>query len=171
MAFDITPTDRRFSMDLTFKPITKHDLEYIRVLRNRNRQHFLNNKVIGPALHAKWYKKYRNNPLDVMFVVKDYHTNERLGVCAIYDLDMVAQTCKIGRFIVEHDMRGWGIGGAMVRFCTNFALRVFKVKKAILLEVKGKNEKAINLYKDNHFEIVSYHRGIAYMERKVEADV
>jgi len=158
------------TMALTFKPISKHDVEYIRLLRNRNRQHFLDNKIIGPTNHLKWYKRYRMNPLDVMFIVKDYDTNDRLGVCAIYDLDMINQTCKIGRFIVEEDMRGWGIGSAMVRFCTNFALKVFKVRKAILLEVKGRNEKAIRLYKDNHFEIVSHHKGIAYMERKVEPD-
>lgn len=171
--FELAKTEARKKsngMVLTFKPISKHDLEYLRLLRNNNHRHFLNNKIIGPTQHLQWYKRYRFNILDTMFVVKDFHTNDRYGCCAVYDLDMEKQTVKIGRFIVESNMRGFGIGNRMVNFCVTFATRVYKVRRAILLEVRASNEKAISLYKDNHFEIVRQHRGIIEMERKVEVE-
>lgn len=151
---------------LSFKPLGKEDLEYIRIIRNKNKNAFLNNRTIGPTHHAKWYKSYKLNCCDVIFVVKDYYADERVGMLSIYDLNMVDQTCKIGRFIVEEEVRDGGIGSQMTKFAIEFAERVFKVHR-ILLEVKARNEIAHHIYKSSGFHEVRRARGIIYMERQV----
>ncbi len=60
---------------ISLRNITKHDLEFVRKLRNENRKQFFNTKIITKKAQQEWWNNYQ--PSDVYIICLDL---EPIGV-------------------------------------------------------------------------------------------
>ena len=135
-------------------PITQKDLDYLRRLRNNNRQFFLNSEHITRNQHLNWFKAYQKKNtagIEYMFILKDEGGNRGTG--AIYDIDHKKRKAKIGRFIIDESQRGKGFGEILLREIVNVASLKLSLKK-LTLEVLAGNKTAIDLYSKHQFKPV-----------------
>lgn len=135
---------------LQLKPIKEGDLEFIRKIRNQNRQFFLNNRLIAKEDHKRWFLNYKDKRNDYIFLLTD--KNIRLGMGSIYNIDHAKSKAEIGRFIIDKDFQGQGYGKILLSKIEQIAFDKLHLKK-IVLEVLRNNQSAINLYKKSKFQI------------------
>lgn len=142
--------------DIILRSIQKRDIEFIRILRNKNRQYFLYSGIISTEEQCKWYEKYEIAELDYMFIAFLKNNEEELavGTAAIYDIDTKAGSCEFGRIIVDHDATNRrGLGVEIVNAVCKIAKQQFGVK-VVKLEVYENNAPAIKTYLKAGFKAI-----------------
>ena len=135
---------------IRLRPLEKKDLEFLRRIRNDNRQYFLDSSYISKPAQQKWFNQYRRKTGDYMFILED--KEKSVGAGAIYNIDLVNKTAEIGRFVVDKQFHGKGYGRLMLNkilFVAKNELRLNKLK----LEAYNDNKKAIGLYRAEGFKI------------------
>lgn len=133
---------------VVLKPISAKDLEFLRCLRNENRQYFLNNTYITKSDQIKWFKIYKKKDNDRMFILVD--GKKKIGMGAIYNIDNKNKSAEIGRFVIGAVYQRKGYGGILLRKIQKAAFEELGLKK-LRASVFSDNKKAISLYKKNGF--------------------
>ena len=134
--------------------ISKTDLKYLRNIRNKNNQFFLNSTQITNKQQRDWYESYlqkEKSGKEYMFILQDVSTN--YGTGAIYNINQKNKTAEIGRFIVDEEFRGKGYGDILLKQIIELAFKKLALKK-VYLEVLFDNKQAIGLYNRHKFATV-----------------
>ena len=150
--------------------LEKRDLEFIRRLRNENRQHFLDSNYISEQDQQRWYKSYLLKNDDQMFVLENNGIS--VGCGALYNIDINKKKAEVGRFVIDKSHRGKGYGGILIRLIEEMALSKFEIKE-LYLEVLAANIPAILLYKRMGYKEVGRQSGSVFkmVKRNLVADI
>lgn len=132
---------------IILKPLEETDIEELRVLRNQERQFFLQDSIISPEGQASWYQKYLTKNNDIMFkIVKKDTPDKFVGAIAVYDIDWDNMTAEFGRTVVDKAKAPEkGIGLEATKAVCLFAFDVLKIK-LIKGEVIKTNERILKVY-------------------------
>lgn len=127
-------------------PLEKEDIEFVRILRNRNRDRFLYSQEISADAQQKWYADYLEKPGDYMFTV--WLHGRRVGAVAIYQVDLQAKSAEFGRLMIDREaagVRGLGV---------DTTLAACKIACGQL----GLHTITLEVYEDNEAAKVTYQR-------------
>lgn len=131
---------------VTLRPLEREDIEFVRVLRNRNRESFLYSQEISSPAQQQWYDRYLQEPGDYMFAV--CLQGRLVGAAAIYQVDCAAGTAEFGRLMI--DRKAAGMGG--------LGLETTRAVCGIALEQLGIHTVVLEVYADNEAAKVTYQR-------------
>lgn len=143
---------------IRIKTICQEDIEYIRQLRNKNKNYFLYSEEISKRDQIKWYEKYTKDKTDYMFIISRLINDEeiKLGVAAIYHIDSIKRECEFGRIIVDREnVCQKGMGVVITKSICDIAKEFFHIA-SVRLEVFDDNEPAKKTYIRAGFEINGY---------------
>ncbi len=130
-------------------PLDKTNLEFVRKTRNENFSFFINQQdQISKNDQKKWFHNYLQKRDDYMFTLVKNHL--KIGVGAIYDINLNKKTAKIGRFIVDGKFRNRGYGRVLLDKIEQVAFDRLGME-SLKLEVLVENKIAIKLYKHDGF--------------------
>ena len=133
---------------IRLRPINRADLEFIRRIRNENRQFFFDSNYISRQDQHKWFENYQNKVDDYMLILEDKRIS--VGMGAIYHIDKAKKQAEIGRFAVDKQFQGRGYGKLLMEKIERAAKMEIDLEN-IYLEVFGSNIGAVNLYLANGF--------------------
>lgn len=97
--------------------------------------------------------------------IEAYNNNILIGLIAIY---INSNDSFITNFSVSEEFHGQGVAKNLLMTCVNHINKF--LHKSIYLEVKIKNNRAINFYKRNRFEIIEKNKDNYKMELKIKRD-
>lgn len=148
--------DKLENSELILRPINETDIEQVRLWRNNDntRKWFLNDSLISVEQQRQWYKKYLNNPQEIIFIIQEKKENNRpIGMVSLYDINLHKKKAEFGKlFIGEEDARGKGYGSQVVKMICEFAFEYYHLV-TVHLEVLENNLRAIQTYKRLGFKI------------------
>jgi len=128
--------------ELRLSPLSKDELEKLRLLRNENRRFFFDAGEISRTEQETWYKSYLQTPQDYMFSA--FYEDQWIGTVSIYHVN--GEKAEFGRLLI--DKRRAGRGGLGVS-ATRLACR-------IAFEQLGISELFLEVYCDNAAAQVTY---------------
>ncbi|MBI5357185.1 GNAT family N-acetyltransferase [Candidatus Collierbacteria bacterium] len=135
---------------LRLRPIWFGDLEFVRRVRNDNRRKFLDDAYVSRSDQRRWFENYKKKTDDYMFVLKD--NGRKVGVGAIYNIDLAKKSTEVGRFVIDKQFQGMGYGKILVKKILSVAKNELRLDE-LRLEVFGDNKKAMGLYRSAGFNI------------------
>jgi RimJ/RimL family protein N-acetyltransferase len=95
-------------IDIELRPITADDIEFARVLRNANRDSFIDNREVSPEQQAVWFAALQHKPhVDFRIIWLD---GVRVGTMSVTTHPDGSR--EIGNGTVHDDYRGRGIATA-----------------------------------------------------------
>lgn len=97
--------------------------------------------------------------------IEAYNNNILIGLIAIY---INSNDSFITNFSVSEEFHGQGVAKNLLMTCVKHINKF--LHKSIYLEVKIKNNRAINFYKRNRFEIIEKNKDNYKMELKIKRD-
>lgn len=89
---------------IAVRQVTTDDLEFLRVLRNRNRQWFFDDREITPQDQATWFDRLATDSRCRFFVVAEQ--GRPLGTLSLTDR---GEAVELGNLLLEEERRGLGI--------------------------------------------------------------
>ena len=127
-------------------PLTAESSEKYRLLRNRDDigKWFTYKDKISSEQQINWFKRYEENPSDIMFSIIDTDENF-IGCNSIYNIDWKAGKAEYGRLIVDPVCAGKGYGALATKMAVFIAREKLKLNE-LYLEVYIENIPAINAY-------------------------
>lgn len=128
-------------MKLSFEILGRRHLEWLRCLRNQNREWFMDTKIIThPEMQELWFR-LSSGTGDLNLVIKN--EEERVGFISVYNIS--GGGAVVGRMMVDDKYKRQG-------YMEKSLVNVFDICKRYLgieelrLEVKGANIPARDLY-------------------------
>lgn len=140
---------------ILLKPLTWEDIEKLRILRNREREFFLDSKEISEEQQRKWYDRYLLKDNDIMFsIVRKSDSSIFCGSIALYDIDKRKGLCEVGRTLVDKDIcSDKGIGLEATSGACRFAFEVLGMQK-IQTQILKTNERSLRLHQRAGFHTI-----------------
>ena len=157
--------------DLRLKPIKKPDLEFMRNLRNQNRNFFIHSDAISTSeKQAGWFEEYTKKHDDYTFILTKNDT--KIGIGAIYNINEKKRNAEIGRFIIDQKFQGHGHGKILLKKIEELAFSRLGLE-SLYLEVLTGNKTAVNFYKKTGFikqkDILVNGKKVTFMIKKKES--
>jgi diamine N-acetyltransferase len=110
-----------------------------------NVRHFFTKGTLNPKTQRDWYKKYRQDPTDLTFIIMR-QPNIPIGMLALYRISDEQKTAEFGRLLIgEKQYRRKGYAYEACRECLFIAFCRLQLRE-IHLEVYESNREAICLY-------------------------
>ena len=146
-------------------PIEHKDIEFLRLLRNRERKWFVYSEEISEKAQEEWFARYRTVINDYMFsIYRKDNAGSTVGFAALYHVDEIKKTGEFGRIIIDKEKaseRGLGYDSTVCACLIGFEqLHLDK----IMLEVFSNNISAIKTYEKAGFVSCKENNSIIYME-------
>lgn len=131
------------------------DKEFLRKIRNENREFFLDQRFITASFHSKWFSEELKKPYSILFMICLTKSKETIsiGTIDLVDYNIREHEGVLGRFIIAKDFRHKGLGHQALEKFENFC-RVLKIRK-LSLELKKDNKDAFNFYTRERFKKIS----------------
>lgn len=147
---------------ITLRLVDERDLETILDWRNRDdvRVWFKTSDRLSFDSHKSWYQRYLAKDDDFFFLIES--AGILVGQCAIYNIDRLAKSAEVGRFLVAPGKTGHGYITRSCRELVGFGARVLGLSY-FYLEVMELNDKAIRVYKQCGFAEESRSGGLVRM--------
>jgi RimJ/RimL family protein N-acetyltransferase len=146
---------------IELEPLTRENIEYLRVLRNRNKKWFLDSVDIASEEQEIWFSKYVNNKKDFMF--QSIYDGYIIGFVGICNVDLLNKKAELGRLIVDCDKtKKHGIGREIVKCACNIAYTQIELNELYLV-VYDNNIAALITYLKSGFIIKSIKNNIVSM--------
>lgn len=134
----------------------KEEFELFRVLRNDNKDCFLENLIITQEQQCIFYNKYVNDS-DSYFFSIFHECYGWIGGCSLYNVNKKEKKCEFGRFIIDkHKTNGEKFGSTIVRLILLIALVNLNIT-TVYLNVFENNIPAIKTYLKSGFRYESSH--------------
>lgn len=154
--------------EFRLKPVDEDDLEFMRLLRNENKDFFAgNNKSINKKDQQKWFSNYLKDRNDHTFIL--VKNGQKIGVGAIYNTNSNKRTAEIGRFVIDKAYRSKGYGKVLINKIEDIAFKRLELRE-LKLKVLANNQAALSLYKDSGFkkqhEIITNGKRLILMIKK-----
>ena len=130
---------------MNMRLVSIHDFEFIVSVRNHvdNRIYFFNSNFISMADQESFYKKACEDG-DKYFIAEE--GNDRIGVASLYNIDLVNNRCKFGRFMIAPEHKNKKYGKSMLAWVLGYGFVELGVNR-IYLDTFRDNVAAISLYK------------------------
>lgn len=129
-----------------------HDLQ-LEVRNWRNADHvarYFQIPYIDDETHKNWLTTLNKEmPKNIAFLIKV--NDEFIGLTYFSNIDYISNNTDWGIYIYKNDVRGIGVGKAVIKLSIDYA-RFFLNVRMINLEVLKSNQNAIELYKKNGFK-------------------
>lgn len=140
---------------ILLRPLTWEDIESLRILRNREKDFFLDNSEISEEQQKKWYGKYLLREDDIMFTIKQKSAPLIFcGAIALYGIDRAKGVCEIGRTLVDKERcPDKGIGLEATCGACRFAFEVLEIRK-IQTQILKTNIRSMKLHQRAGFYVV-----------------
>ena len=142
---------------IDLKPISKDDIETLRVWRNKYGSDFFTSDTITKQQQRAWYQHYQDNyGKDFMYIIvlKD---GTPVGTIALYNVEMGDRTAEIGRILLAESFRSQGYMEEALKLLIDEAFNKIRIWKLRL-----------SCYLDNAGAISTYHRaGFQSLKRPV----
>ena len=94
---------RRSGPDVRLRPIAEPDLETIRLLRNRDRHAFFDNREITPDAQRRWFAALSRMPVQFFVIEEDERVVGTISVTS------TAEGKEIGNLVLDAACRGRGL--------------------------------------------------------------
>lgn len=155
--------------EVRLRLLAESDLRSTLEWRNRDgvRQQFKSAEPLQWDAHHGWFLRYSEKPDDLVFIVENTATGERIGQVAIYSIDPVTGSAEIGRFVVAPGFAGRGLMRRGIQALMRFAATELRLR-SVYLEVLETNERARQLYKAVGFGEQEAVDGLIRMERSID---
>jgi len=137
---------------LNLVPINESDIEWLRVIRNQNKDHFFDSGEILPEQQKIWYEHYLGST-DQMYIV-ELKSGEKIGTVALYNIDDDNKTATFGRITLLKEYRGKGYAEEFVRLLIDEAFGGLELHK-LKVEVHLDNIDAIAIYARSGFRVAT----------------
>jgi len=119
---------------IEIRSLTEDDLEFIRVLRNANRQWFLNSEPISSAAHRRWYRKIASDRNVVFYVL--WIAGRRAGT---FSLTNRGDVVVVGNLLLARPYQGTGLMTAALR-------QMIEPNRTYRAEIKPDNGRSVSLF-------------------------
>jgi RimJ/RimL family protein N-acetyltransferase len=146
---------------LDLVPLKESEVELIRQWRMIHKESFYDANDITPEQQRIWYKKYKESPIDRMYIIT-LHSGEQIGTVALYEIDIQTRSARLGRVLLLEDYRGHGYAEEAVKLMLSYAdntLRLYRVTTDTYID----NIDAIAVYARSGFKTTI--RPIIILER------
>lgn len=127
---------------MQIRSLAESDIERLRVLRNEQRDCFLDNSIITPEMQQKWYRKYLLTDFDYLFAIE---TTRTIGFFALYNYEPKSNSYEFGRFVIDPEASGKG-NGSTALICALAICFSQLGASSVRLEVLANNKRAIHVY-------------------------
>lgn len=135
--------------ELSLRPLCEADVEKLRVLRNRNRESFVNSAEVTPEGQTQWYRRYLEKDGDYVFSV--FFRERWIGSVSLYDV--CGETAEFGRLLIDRQAAGrGGLGVEATTAACDAGFRELGLK-TIRLEVYTDNVPAQITYLKAGFQV------------------
>ena len=134
--------------DLVLRTLTEEDSELVYQWRRDYAEYFFSPGPSSTEAQRKWFRKYKNVPEDIVFMIE--RRERPVGMVSLYEIDLEESQGAFGRFLVTADVRGQGVGKQAARYVVDFA-RTLGLSK-LYLSTSTKNVAAVKLYEDMGFK-------------------
>ena len=152
-------TTKRYAQDLAaiinsaldlikLKPVDRDDIEFMRRIRNENRNFFISRQILSRKDQQRWFENYRKKDNDFTYIFKK--ADKRLGVGSIYNINNNKRNANIGRFVIDKTFQNQGYGKILLRKIEQIGFDKMGME-TLNLEVLSDNISAIKLYKQAGF--------------------
>jgi RimJ/RimL family protein N-acetyltransferase len=151
---------------VSLRPITKEDIEQIRIWRNKSRQWFVYKKEISPEQQLAWWETYSKSTNDQMFVIE---TDKPIGAVALYNIE--ADRAEFGRLMIGEDgyaKKGYAV--AATQLLLEYGFKKMALTE-IFLEVFKDNRAARKVYEKAGFKYSGEKGDMVMMTKKRKAAV
>lgn len=129
-------------MDIHFEMLSRRSSEFLRTLRNENREWFSDDRELSLESHLMWIDSPARMK-ELNLIIKDAENKDKVGFISIYDISNDYAT--IGRMMVVNTAKHKGyMKKAMIK-AFELARRFFGIKE-LTLTVKKSNIIARDLY-------------------------
>ena len=154
---------------ILLKPLEKHDIEELRVLRNGTREFFVYQEIITQEKQQRWFEQYLQKDDDIMFkIVKAEKPEEFIGAIALYDIDPEKHKAEFGRIVIDKEkVSEKGLGQEAVEAITQFGFTILKLQE-IVAEVLKDNQRALISDLRAGFTIVDENEELYFLKIKNE---
>lgn len=130
-------------MDIHFELLSRGTSEFLRNLRNENRQWFSDTKEINLESHAIWMNA-PNRLKELNLIIKDSGNGEKVGFISVYDISPDGHAI-IGRMMIVNTMKHQGyMKRAMIKVF-ELVRKYFGIRE-LVLTVKKENVIAVDFY-------------------------
>ncbi len=134
------------------EPLAQADLEPARLLRNQNRDCFLDTREISPAGQECWFAGYLENPAECMFSV--YRQEAWIGTAALFRMEETEAEC--GRFMIDKTAAPErGMGRETVEAVCRIGFGQLGLIR-LYLSVYEDNLPAVNCYRSAGFRVYGH---------------
>lgn len=149
---------------ISLRMLQQDDLATTLAWRNRDdaRIWFKTSSTLTPDQHQAWFDAYQNKDTDYVFIIEENQTP--IGQAAVYNIDRVALSAEVGRFVVAPEHRGKGHMNAGCAALIALCRDCLKLSH-LYLEVLPSNHRAIRLYEHHGFLTVLRQEHLLRMER------
>ena len=133
-----------------------------------NRELVLSNDNYNPVHennHQAWFGKITNKPDLRIFAIRKKETNELIGTCQLYNIDLVNRSAELQIRIGNSLNQGKGYGSQAIKLLIEYGFNDLGLER-IYLHVFGNNEKALRTYMKLNFIIEGKLRKAAYLNGK-----
>lgn len=151
--------------NILLKPLLDSDIEYLRILRNKEKKYFFTQSEITKEMQNIWYQKYLDRDDDIMFkIVKEKEPEVFIGAVALYKIDKVNKISEFGRIVVDKELAPEkGVGLMATKAICRFGFECLNLNR-IKCEAFKFNERIIKVYKRAGFYIVDEEADIINFE-------
>ena len=116
----------------------------------------------------KWIIKNSNDTNQKLFGIYLYSNDEKLiGISRLMFIDFESLVAELGIYIGEKKLQNKGYGSIALKKTIEYGFNILKLNK-IYLKVLESNQRAINLYSKNNFEIEGCLKDHSCNEKKFE---
>jgi len=130
-------------------PLSAGTLEYLRVLRNMNRECFFDSHEITKQEQLEWYRAYLEDWWDVTYIITV--DSEPVGVMAVYNINTKEKTAEVGRVMVDRSHRRLGYAGTALKLVMKYAMKELGMD-TLCVYTKTNNDSAVALFESVGFE-------------------
>jgi len=121
-------------MPIEIRRLTQDDLEFVRMLRNANRQWFLHCEPITPEAHRRWYREIQADEQVTFYLL--WIDNRRAGTFSLIDRGDVV---VVGNLLLARPYRGTGLMTAALR-------QMIEPNRTYLAEIKPDNDRSLAVF-------------------------
>lgn len=141
------------------------DREFLRNIRNKNKQFFFKQNYITKTQHQEWLKQQNATKKCFIFIIFESQKQIKLGTISLVNVDFKKRTAVLGRFILLEKYRYLGFGKLVVKkfeeICRNINIH------KIMLYLRSGNKHALRLYLNFNYKIVRETEDKIFMEKNL----
>jgi len=148
---------KKFDVHISSNKVELHPLQYadiqlLRSWRNQDniRSYYISQKIITFDEQLLWWKNYKSNKNDYMFLIQPKNSNEKIGAVGLYNI--YEKEAEFGRFMIGNEQyRGQGMALEACKLILQFGFTQLCLHR-IYLKVIIENIKAKRIYQQVGFK-------------------